>query len=272
MTMTVLVSASGAPGVTTSALGSALAWPRPVLLVEADPTGGSALLAGWFHGRPPHHRGLVDLAMAHSHGDLAGALDEVTVEVPDTEVRVLSGVRSPGQAPAVAAIWPDLAASLAGLHGSGVDVLVDAGRLGLEHAPMPVLDAADAVLITTRATLPAISAARGWARELTRRFAAVGALDQLGLLLIGPGRTYGAAEVKDVLGLPLVATLPWDPRTAQALHLGEASRRLRRGPLALALRSAATTIEAMAVGNRARLAAIGSGSVASEAFPPAVTG
>jgi hypothetical protein len=226
------------------------------------------LLAGWFHGRPPHHRGLVDLAMAHSYGDLAGALDEVAIDLPDTDVRLLSGVRSPGQAPAVAAIWAELAATLAHLHASAVDVLVDAGRLGLEHAPAPLLDAADAVLITTRATLPAISAARGWARELTQRFAVVGTLDHLGLLLIGPGHTYGAAEVKDALGLPLVATLPWDPRSAQALHLGESSRRLRRGPLASALRSSVAAIETMAAGNRARV----HGGAAPASLPGGVTG
>ena len=45
-----LASASGSPGVTTTALGMALLWPRPVLLVEADPTGGSGLLAGYFRG------------------------------------------------------------------------------------------------------------------------------------------------------------------------------------------------------------------------------
>ena len=42
MAVIALTSASGSPGVTTTALGLALLWPRPVLLVEADPTGGSA--------------------------------------------------------------------------------------------------------------------------------------------------------------------------------------------------------------------------------------
>ena len=43
MAVVALASASGSPGVTTTALGLALLWPRPVLLVEADPTGGSRL-------------------------------------------------------------------------------------------------------------------------------------------------------------------------------------------------------------------------------------
>ena len=50
MAVVALASASGSPGVTTTALGLALLWPRPVLLVEADPTGGSGLLAGYFRG------------------------------------------------------------------------------------------------------------------------------------------------------------------------------------------------------------------------------
>ena len=37
MSLIVLTSASGSPGVTTTALGLALGWPRPALLVDADP-------------------------------------------------------------------------------------------------------------------------------------------------------------------------------------------------------------------------------------------
>ena len=50
MALIVLTSASGSPGVTTSAVGLALTWPRPALLVEADPTGGSSVLAGYLRG------------------------------------------------------------------------------------------------------------------------------------------------------------------------------------------------------------------------------
>ena len=64
MAVIALGSAAGSPGVTTSALGLALTWPRPVLLIEADPTGGSAMLAGFFRGTTPHTAGLIDLAWA----------------------------------------------------------------------------------------------------------------------------------------------------------------------------------------------------------------
>jgi cellulose biosynthesis protein BcsQ len=61
MSVIALCSASGAPGVTTTAVGLALLWPRPVLLVEADPAGGS-VLAGWFRGQREYTQGLLDLA------------------------------------------------------------------------------------------------------------------------------------------------------------------------------------------------------------------
>ena len=58
MAVIALTSASGSPGVTTTALGLALSWPRPVLLVEADPTGASGLLAGYFRGARYYESGL----------------------------------------------------------------------------------------------------------------------------------------------------------------------------------------------------------------------
>ncbi len=264
MSLTVLTSASGAPGVTTTALGLAMSWPRPVLLIDADPAGGSPILAGWFHGRPPHHRGLLDLAMAHAYGDLRTAIQDVVIPVPDTRVTLVSGVRSPTHAPAVAALWPELARVLVGLDRTGPDVIVDAGRLGACQAPQPILEAADAVLLACRSTLPAISTARGWARDLHDRFSAVGGGHHLGLLVIGPGRPFGTAEVKGALGVPVLGALPWDVRTAQAIHLGEASRRLTHGPLARALRPTAEAIASFAAGNRARLA---SASVSGDRAP-----
>jgi hypothetical protein len=61
MSLIVLASASGSPGVTTTALGLALTWPRPVLLVEADPTGGSAVAAGYLRGQLVPPEAMLDL-------------------------------------------------------------------------------------------------------------------------------------------------------------------------------------------------------------------
>ena len=40
MAMLLLVSPGGAPGLTTTALGLALSWPRDVILIDADPCPG----------------------------------------------------------------------------------------------------------------------------------------------------------------------------------------------------------------------------------------
>ena len=74
MAVIVLVSAAGSPGVTTSALALALGWPRPVVVVEADPTGGSAVLAGYFRGATAPAGGLLDLVWAERESRLAEAL------------------------------------------------------------------------------------------------------------------------------------------------------------------------------------------------------
>lgn len=261
MSLVTLVSAAGAPGVSTTALGLALAWPRRALVVEADPDGGSPVLAGWFQGRPPHDRGVLNLAMALAYPGregspadwLPGALTDVVVDLPGTDVQVLTGVRSPAQAGALTALWPHLAETSGRLEEGGVDVLVDVGRLGLEHCPAALVEAADAVLLLTGSDLPALAATRGRARELTARLAATGRSEHLGLLVVGPGRPYPAREVGDLLGLPVVATLPHDPRTAQTLHLGRPARRYGRSPLTAALRSAAHAVLRLAATNRSRL-------------------
>ena len=92
MALITLTSASGSPGVTTTAVGLALSWPRPVLLVEADPTGGSAIAAGYLRGGAAPSDSLIDLAFAHRDGALLEAIPSVTkVKVVSESV---SGSRS----------------------------------------------------------------------------------------------------------------------------------------------------------------------------------
>ena len=108
MGVIVLASAAGSPGVTTSALGLALTWHRPVLLIEADPTGGSAILAGFFRGTTAQTTGLLDLAWAHREGLLEDALTELPMPIPDSSASLLPGVRSHTQARSLAALWDPL--------------------------------------------------------------------------------------------------------------------------------------------------------------------
>lgn len=237
MAILCLTSASGAPGVTTTAVGLALSWPRPVLLVEADPTGGSGILAGFLRGTTPYDVGLIELAL--SPLAVTDALREV-VRPLSPSVSLLAGTRSHTQAAALRDVWDPLAVALGELEANGQDVIVDAGRLGLTGSPQPLLESADLTLLVTRATLPAISAARSWSE--TVRQPATG-WRHPGLLLIGEGQPYRATEVSKVLGMPVIADLPDDPADAAVYHRGAAPpRHFETGTYVRSLHAAAQAV------------------------------
>lgn len=221
MALIVLTSANGSPGVTTAALGLALSWPRPVILIDADPTAAMAIPAGYLQGADiPTNRSTVDLALANREGRLVDELPLQLLDLPGTDVKFLVGPARHGQAKMLTSLWAPLSDAFRTMPGQ--DVIVDAGRLGLENAPMPLLAAADLCLLAVRATLPAAIAAHSWALTIKDLFEAQGATDALGLLVIDePGKTYPADTVADALTVPVRATLPWDPTTARLLSHGE---------------------------------------------------
>jgi hypothetical protein len=238
MAVVALASASGSPGVTTTALGLALAWPRPVLLVEADPTGGSGLLAGYFRGTREYDAGLIELALTANN--LCDALADAARPIEGTTVSFVAGTRSRTQAGALRDLWVPLADTLVELESSGQDVIIDAGRLGLDASPEPLLDTADLALLVSRTTLPALSALRSWTDAFQRP-----ALDwhQAGVLLVGEGQPYGAREVASVVGLPVLSSLPDDAAAAAVFSRGATPQKhFENGPLARGLRAAVATI------------------------------
>ncbi len=220
MSLVVLMSASGSPGVTTTALGLALVWPRPVLLVEADPTGGSAVLAGYLRGAATPPDSLIDLAVAHRQGALPAALPQVTMTLPGSAVTLLPGTRSHEQARSLLPLWEPLTDALRSLEATGQDVIVDAGRLGLFGSPEPLIYGADLALLVTRTDLVALSGARSWAQTLAEEFDRTGAQTAFGVLLVGAGEPYRPREVRTVLRAPVVAAVAWDPACAAVLAKG----------------------------------------------------
>ena len=83
MAMLLLVSPGGAPGLTTTALGLAMSWPRDVILIAADPCPGRAIESGFLAGRIPPRAGLIGLAAAGRDGaDPEQALREATFPLP----------------------------------------------------------------------------------------------------------------------------------------------------------------------------------------------
>jgi hypothetical protein len=247
MAVIALCAAQGSPGVTTTAVGLAFAWPRDVLVVDADPTGSSAVMAGWLRGRVPQTSGLIDLAF--TTGSLPKVIDSHTMPLDAAgRVAFLPGPQSPAQALACRDLWSPLRAALADQEGRGRDVIIDAGQLGLPGSPHPLLDGADLTLLVTRTHLPAVAGARAWAETVVREQP----WRNPGLLLVGPGSPYSARSMSRVLGLPVIATVAHDPATAVVYHRGEQPprypgwkwprRRFETSALVRSLRAAATAI------------------------------
>ncbi|MCR1785869.1 hypothetical protein KVF89_25260 [Nocardioides carbamazepini] len=239
MAVIALTSASGSPGVTTTAVAMALNWPRPVVLVEADPTGGSGILAGFLRGTTAYDGGLVEIALS-PHVVAESLRDVVRPLAPD--VSFVAGPRTHTQAAALRDVWEPLGAALADLDENGQDVVIDCGRLGLVGSPAPLLERADLSLLLSRATLPALAAARSWA-ELARN--PTTGWQQAGVFLIGEGQPYRASEVSKVLGIPVVTDLPDDPEEAAVYHRGtQPARNHGAGVYARAVTSAVQAIRA----------------------------
>ena len=259
MALIVLTSANGSPGVTTSALGLALSWPRPVVLVEADPTGARAIPAGYFGGAElPTDHTIVDLAVSHRQGTLAQDLPRMLMPIPESHVQLLCGPLNHYQARALDSLWDPLTGVLKSLERNGQDVIVDAGRLGLEGSAMKLITQADLGLLVTRSRLPALVAASSWALTLKEAYARTGGADNLGVLVVGQRQPYGAREVAKVLQLPVVSSLAWDPDAADVYALGaQHPRRFDTSALNKTLRASVEAIQSSLTRARARVGVAG---------------
>ncbi len=217
MSVVALASAHGAPGVTTSAMALAWAWPlarpgRRVLLVDADPA-GSGLLTGPLRAGVPDSTGVSVLAAVHP--PLTGEqVIGCTVALDEHSTRmVLPGVVDPVQARPLGTTWTALVDVARDLSAYGVDVLVDVGRVGHRYEPTGWLSEADLLLLVVRGNLPSVLPAAAAVRTLasTRagRSAPVG-------LVVDPG-PYSTDEIAGALGLRETVTLPPDEWVARAL-------------------------------------------------------
>ncbi|WP_460796752.1 hypothetical protein [Nocardioides pacificus] len=257
----------------TTTLGLTLNWHRPVLLVDADPTGSSAVLAGYFHGTQEPTGGLINLALALREGALSAALPRETLLLaPDSPAErapwFLPGIRDHEQAPSLLALWEPLAEQLRALDRHGQDVIVDAGRLGLAGWPQPLIAASDLTLLVTRSSLPALAGARSWAKTLRDQFAAVGGLSRLGVLLIDEDRRWPAAprgvarvrpytahHIAKALQIPVTASVDWGLEAAEVYsHGARKPRKFESCELVRSYRTAASVIQSTLTANQAALA------------------
>jgi hypothetical protein len=258
MALVTLFSAGGSPGVTTTALGLALAWNRPALLVDADPSAPNTILTGYFKGTSIPSATLADLSVSHRQGTLVTDLPRLAVPITGTAVTFVPGLSRHVQASSMLPVWEPLSAALRSLEVTGQDVIVDAGRLGLAGSPSPLIHNADLALLVVRSSIPAVFAAASWADTLREEFDRVGALGNLGLIVVGPGRPSSTSSMGKALQLPVVATIDWDPSAAQVWSEGaDQPRKFESAAFTKSIRAAQAGISSTIVAARRRLAPIG---------------
>lgn len=237
-----LMSPGGSPGVTTTALAITYTWGGRSLLAECDPKGGSVLqgfLGGRMEGLPG---GLLEFALAIAHHPDPAVLWKYVVSL-DQDARewlLLPGTRDPRHVAQLETAWDALAAAITSAGAGVVDVVLDVGQIGGPDTPMQLIAASDLALMLLRPTLRQVADARPRLDALGRF---VGAKVPVALCLVGEG-DYAAKEISDALfGLPVIAGIPHDPRSAAVFSDGKrAQRSFRRAPL---MRGASFLADAM---------------------------
>jgi hypothetical protein len=212
-------------GVTTLAVALAATWPagRRVLLVEADPAGGSlAGASGW-----PPEPSLTSLAAAARRGLDPGAIWEHCHQLPGGAA-VLAAPASDDRTATALGVLDGLAGVVGHLDA---DVLVDCGRL-TPGPPGWLWGGAERVVLVVR---PRVADLHSLATWLDAHRPGV----PLGLVTVGDG-PYPDDEISEALGVEVLARVPWDPHAADALVTVAASDRdLRMAPLVRAARTLA---------------------------------
>lgn len=207
MTLVALCSVKGSPGVTTTCVAMGARWPageRPVV-VECDPAGGDLLARFRLELLP----GLVSLAVAARRSAQPGLVWQHTQWLPGG-LSVVAGPAGAAQARAAMGEISDAQASVLRLSADQSDtvVIADCGRLDPGSPAMAVVQAADVMLLLTRAHDDALShvavrleEAAHWSRRPC-------------LVLVGDGCSTG--EVSRALGIEVLARIPEDPKGAAA--------------------------------------------------------
>ncbi|MGL5405965.1 MAG: hypothetical protein ACRDAX_04125 [Propionibacteriaceae bacterium] len=238
--ITLLTSATGAPGVTTTALGLTLAWPRPALLVDADRDAPQAILAGYLKGIDPQNRGLPALAQAHREARALDVIGQCLPLPPTYEHAFLPGFSNPAQESVFASVWPPLAHAFAAVGASERDVIIDVGRIrtGL---PSALVRSADRIVIVARSNLQSLAPLRyhldGLLEQSERD-------DAIQFLIVGPDRPYSLKEIRKQFPVA-VTSIPWDPFAATNLNDGaDLAKDRRESQLLKAWRSLAEKLVA----------------------------
>jgi hypothetical protein len=224
--------------VVTAALGSCLARRRPVLLVDlAGDLPAIAGLSPYQVPFPPSPGPFPSLTTWLAAGPAApsDALDVLIQTIADGLSLLPLGPTVPGMP--MADLPPESGAALAAALDGGTTAVADAGRA--EHPVQRALvEVADASLMVVRGCYLALR--RAVDDDLTARALGVVVVEE-------PGRSLGPADVADVLGCPVLATVEVNPSISRAVDAGVL---LHRPPPRLSgpLRSLVDTLDGCAPG------------------------
>lgn len=247
-------SAKGAPGVTTTARVLAGVWPGDVALIDADPAGGDlALLARRpDEGALDPDRGLLSLAADARRGLADRPLEDHLQEV-EGGLDVLCGVSTPEQMVGIAPALPQLAAAFA--RWPARDVLVDVGRVAHTSPALPLVQAADVLLLVARPQLESFAHLRERVRWLAQVGAANVRTPAVGVVLVADSRDRrSAGDLAQLLahdGLPatVLGQVADDPRAAAVLG-GRVERSVARSLLVRSARQLVDPLRALAQSGR----------------------
>lgn len=264
MSVVVLTSATGSPGVTTTALGLALTWPRHVLLADCDREPGQAIGAGYLRGMDQGGRGLMSLAQIHREGTaLAPEIWRHTLPLSqeaDKQRRFLAGFSTAGSSRLFEHVWGSLGEAFSALDERGVDVIVDAGRISTTGLPLGLLAAADAVVVCVRSSLRSLAAARIHLSTVDDQVRSLHLPRPIALSVIGADRPYSTAEISQQLGVPSWLQPLWDPKLAGVLSDGDPEpRRFHESRFMDHFRGDATALSERLTRSRERTAAVAGG-------------
>ena len=217
-----VAAAKGSPGVTTTARVLASVWPQDVVLADCDPAGGDVALLGRGPGGAvlDPDRGLLSLAADARRGLAADALSG-HLQYLDGGLAVLVGVSNPEQVTGIGPAWPALAAAFSGLPGT--DVVVDCGRVTPGTPVLPVLGAADVLLLVVRPRLESYAHLRERLRWLATVHTGAGTGPAVGVVVVTEARDTNAVRAlsqllaHEGLGTPVLGRIAEDRRAADAL-------------------------------------------------------
>lgn len=218
-----LFSLKGSPGTTSTALALAAAWPRPVSLLEADPSGGDLAFrcraaAG---SQLSPQGGLLGVAAT-----VRGGFNGGDVLAPHTQqlangISLIPGVTSAVQSRGLANLWAAIAEACMPVPG---DVLVDAGRLDATSPLVPLLRSSQILLPVVAASLESVMHLHDGLPEVMRMAGNVTTVP----VVVGPdgSSSRDCSDVDDILGrsgLPLSTArpIPWDARALHRLESGD---------------------------------------------------